>query len=257
MEMVSKSTAITSKRFNNGDIVYWCNNSGGKYSVKWGIVDEQYSDAVRIDFLELKEDRFINGIPIDEFIERSLNKKSKKLPKGWSYNTQLYTLTHERSEEEKEKIRGIKIDNPEALKVAYKEGLLVKSCTKFNGKIDTDITKEGYKIIAKWEPHMTNATIAPHRLYLRYIDAQNEVDANIVELKRQSELSDYEWSVEQIENTLQRWGYIYGSPEEVDNYRTWILDRDNVEDIETRIYEGNIQWKYYKNKKWNNIIIID
>jgi hypothetical protein len=27
----------------------------------------------------------------------------------------------------------------------------------------------------------------------------------------------------------------------------------NIEDIETRIYGGEIQWRYWKNKKWNNI----
>ena len=31
------------------------------------------------------------------------------------------------------------------------------------------------------------------------------------------------------------------------------LRMSNVEDIETRIFGGNIQWKYWKNKKWNNI----
>lgn len=27
----------------------------------------------------------------------------------------------------------------------------------------------------------------------------------------------------------------------------------NVEDIETRLFGGNVQWKYWKNKKWLNI----
>lgn len=32
------------KRFKHGDIVYWCNKSGNKYSVQYGRVDEQFSD---------------------------------------------------------------------------------------------------------------------------------------------------------------------------------------------------------------------
>ena len=28
---------------------------------------------------------------------------------------------------------------------------------------------------------------------------------------------------------------------------------DKVEDIEVRIFNGEIQWKYDKNKKWRNI----
>ena len=40
------------KRFQNGDIVYWCHSDGcGKYSVKYGMVDEQFSDAVAIAYL--------------------------------------------------------------------------------------------------------------------------------------------------------------------------------------------------------------
>ena len=41
--------------------------------------------------------------------------------------------------------------------------------------------------------------------------------------------------------------------EEVKQYRDWLLAMSNVEDVETRIFSGNIQWKYWKNKKWNNI----
>ena len=36
-------------------------------------------------------------------------------------------------------------------------------------------------------------------------------------------------------------------------YREWILGMKNVVDIETRIFDGNVQWKYWKNKKWNYI----
>jgi len=34
-----------------------------------------------------------------------------------------------------------------------------------------------------------------------------------------------------------------------------LLSMKNVEDIETRINLGNIQWKYEKSKKWNNIVL--
>ena len=42
------------KRFNHGDIVYWCNRNGNEYNVKYGRVDEQFSDDVYIDLLEQK-----------------------------------------------------------------------------------------------------------------------------------------------------------------------------------------------------------
>ena len=30
------------KRFNKGDIVYWCHQCGHEYSVHYGMVDEQF-----------------------------------------------------------------------------------------------------------------------------------------------------------------------------------------------------------------------
>lgn len=33
----------------------------------------------------------------------------------------------------------------------------------------------------------------------------------------------------------------------------WMLGMKNVEDIEIRIFGGSLQWKYWKNKKWNYI----
>lgn len=79
-------------RFDTGEIVYWCHSYGnGIYSVKYGMVDEQYSDAVIVDYLTPRDRRLINGIPINEF---ESEEKRKKLPKGWTYNTPLYSLTY-------------------------------------------------------------------------------------------------------------------------------------------------------------------
>lgn len=56
------------KRFNPGDIVYWCHHKGNAdYSVHYGMVDEQFSDAVVIDYLAPRERRRVDGVPIDEF----------------------------------------------------------------------------------------------------------------------------------------------------------------------------------------------
>lgn len=91
-------------------------------------------------------------------------------------------------------------------------------------------------------------------LLITYEEAKSEVDANIAEFMRQAALSDYDLSVEQIDNTLNRWQKIMDSSDkERIKYREWILGMKNVVDIETRIFDGNVQWKYWKNKKWNYI----
>lgn len=249
------------KRFHPGDIVYWCGREAGKYVVKWGMVDEQYSDAVRIEFLEAKECRYIDGVPIVEFIRHQNEQKYKKLPKGWTYNTKMFDLDCVKDPEDVNLWNKLspRIDDPESIKRAYDAGILVKAYLKFHGDIEADITKEGYKIVCKepmYRNYSTHTSIRPDRVYTTYQEAQDEVDANTAEFVRQSELSDYDWSVEQIDKTLARWQLTVGATdEERAAYRKWILDMEHVEDIETRVYLGNVQWKYEKNKKWNNITL--
>lgn len=249
------------KRFNRGDIVYWCDKSSGKYEVKWGMVDEQFSDAIYIDFLEQKENRYIDGIPIENFYKYQNKQKYKKLPQGWSYDTKLYNLEYRNNPEDKKLFNDlhVSIDNPESLKKAFDAGLLVKSDTKFHGKIDTDISKDGYKVIAKypmWEHYLTHTSIRLDRLYLTYQKAKDEVNTNIAELNRQAALSDYDWSVEQIDKTLMGWQYVTDATDaEREAYKTWLISMENVENIETRIFGGNVQWKYERNNKWNNITL--
>ena len=246
------------KRFNHGDIVYWCNRSGNEYSVKYGRVDEQFSDAVCIDLLEPKETRYIDGVPIDEFKD---NQKYRKLPKGWTYNTKLFDLEW-RTDPEDEKLFNelyVRIDDPESIKKAYESGLLVKSDKIFHGCIGTDITKEGFRIIKKypmWQHHITHVSIRPDKVYFTYQEAKAEVEEYFAEFRRQAALSDYEWAVEEIDKTLNHWKVFQdATDEEVNVYREWLLSMKNVEEIETRISFGNIQWKYEKNKKWNNIVL--
>ena len=60
--------------------------------------------------------------------------------------------------------------------------------------------------------------------------------------------------MEKIDNILGRWKFLNGATnEDVEIYRNWILSLKNVEDVDVRIWQNNIQWKYWKNKRWNNI----
>jgi hypothetical protein len=237
------------KRFNQGDIVYWCHQHGNDYSVKYGMVDEQFSDAVCVDYLSLKENRKVNGIPIDEF---KSEERYRKLPKDWINNAQLFEITYDKIED----CVGA-ISSPECIKLAYENGLLVKDSTKFHGVIEAEITSDGYRIVKKypqWEYHVSSTSIKPNKVYFTYDEAQKEVDEIITEFHRQASLSDYEWSMEQINKTIDRYIYLCGETDVIRNkYKDWFKTMDNIEDIETRIYGMEIQWKYWKNKKWNDI----
>ena len=241
------------KRFNPGDIVYWCHQNGHEYSVHYGMVDEQFSDAVCVDYLVPRERRRVDGVPIDEF---QSEQRYRKLPKGWSYDTKLFEITYDPLTEE-EITFTIDITNPESIKSAYDKGFLVKDSTIYHGNIETDITKDGFRIIKKypmWKYHIDHISVRPDKVYFTYEEAKKEVDDNIVEFHRQASLSDYDWSVEQIDKTLNHYKAINdATDEEVKQYKDWLLSMDNIEDIETRMFGCNIQWTYWKNKKWNYI----
>ena len=242
------------KRFNNGDIVYWCSNQGnGKFSVQYGVVNEQFSDAVVVDYIVPRERRLVNGVPIMEFESED---RYKKLPKGWNYQTMLYEITYEDiNQEEKEYL--LNKTNSNSIKTAFEKGYFVKKENTFLGNIESDITKDGYRIIKQYpyfNKYTTHISIRPDKLYYSYEEAEKEVRDNISEFERQANLSDYDWSVEKIDEVLNRWKYLCNiSDNDIKEYRQWLLDMKDVEDIELRIYQGEIQWKYWKNKKWSNI----
>lgn len=245
------------KRFHNGDIVYWCHKESNGYRVKFGMVYEQFSDAVIIDYLVPRERRLVNGTPIEEF---KSEERYRKLPKGWSWNTRLYEITYrDFTDEENDCL--IDISVPETIKEAYDKGFLVKDSTIFHGVIESEISKDGYRIVKKypmWEHHIDHVSILPYKVYSTYEEAKEEVNTHNNELKRQAALSDLEWAIEQIDKQLDRWKlYSSCSNKEIQGYRDFLLAQDNVEDIEVRIVQGGLQWKYWNKKRWNYIEVIE
>lgn len=239
-------------RFKPGDVVYWHRQVGNHHFVDYGIVYDHYSDCVYVDLLTFPENRVIDGIPLNNFETPT---PWKKLPKGWTYNTQLFTMGWDEPPKE---VANLSRKNPDDIKRAYLNGFLIKASEKFDGSIETEITKQGWRIVRKYNGHtLRHVSLAHHKAYTTYEEAKAEVDAYLTELRRQSELSDYEWSVEQIDKELNRWQKLYGIPEDTKlAYREWLLQRPNVEDIEVRIYDSAIQWKYDRRKRWNNIEMV-
>lgn len=245
-------------KFHEGQIVYWHKQEGNIHSVGWGMIDEVFHDVNCIDILEPRENRIIicpdGRIPIDELPTVT---RWYKLPKGWKYNTKLFDI-------DLEKYPGhdtvIDLRNPDSILELYSKGLLVKASTKFHGELQTQISKEGWRIVESYPSGYhdnTHTSIYPFECFTTYEEAKASVEAYETELRRQANLTDYEWSVEEIDKTLNRWAKLYGIPEDDKNkYRDWILSLKNVEDIEVRCYGANIQWKYWKNKKWRNIELV-
>lgn len=254
-------------RFSKGDVVYWCEREDGRYTVQFGVVEDQYSDGVYINFLAFREGRRINGIPLDEFRKTCHLAKYKKLPKGWNYDTRLYELTYDLfTPEEEPLVKELKITEPKQIKEAYDRGILVEKEKIFKGDIYTDITNEGYKIVTRYplwrRNERTSEVVRSDKVYFTYEEAAAERDAKIAELKRQAALSDEEWSLEQIEKDVRRYLHIYLGvldleQNKIDKYMNFFKELPKVEDIETRLFGGILQWKYCKNKAWKNVFIPD
>ena len=69
-------------KFQPGDVVYWVGrhrHSPYEYYVDYGIVDEEFSDAVCVDRLHIRDNRYINDVPYKEFPSVT---KWQKVPKG-------------------------------------------------------------------------------------------------------------------------------------------------------------------------------
>ena len=184
--------------------------------------------------------------------------KWQKLPKGWTYNTELFEM--EWRNNDWAVLNTLRIDNSEDIKTALEKGILVYlkdydqtvPHSEVDKKLGWRIRKEHDDSVYKY-PFIT---LQKNNAFKTYAEAKAVIDAQEAEWKRQSELTDEEWSIEQIDHDLQRWAKIYSkSPEEMQRVRDFLLGMDKIEDIETRVFGGDFQWKYWKNKRWNSIDI--
>lgn len=244
--------------FQPGDVVYWV----GRYKwstnmyVEFGIVEEEYSDAVCAERLHTYDNRYINGIPYKDFPNVT---EWHKLPKGWTYNTVLFNVNR-KSSMDNSLFKDLHITNPDDIKYALEKGYLVRLQDYDQTVPHSEVDKKlGWRIRKEHDDSVYKypfVSLQKDNAFKTYAEAQAVIDAQEAEWKRQSELTDEEWSIEQIDRDLQRWAKIYSkSPEEVQKARDFLLGMDKVEDIETRVFDGDFQWKYWKNKKWRTIVL--
>lgn len=248
---------INRKKFKVGDVVYYIRNNKTiphKFDICVGTVDEHYSTEIAIQCYTSRERRLINGIPYNDFPSYT---EWKKLPKGWTYSTKLYSLEHDKFDTD-EIAKTLSPYKNEDIKKAIELGIIIPVQDKQQTHIDVEIDRKlGYRLIKKSDPYdyKTPWVCKPFReVYGTYDEAKKVVKEIEDEYKRQANLSDYDWSVELIDKTLGRavnLGYI--TEEKSKEIRERLLEMDNVEDIVTRVYCGNVEWKYDRNRRWIKI----
>ena len=75
------------------------------------------------------------------------------------------------------------------------------------------------------------------------------------EIERVKNLSDEEWSKEQIQKDIDRWIVNSNpSPERIEETKNFIFSLPKIDMVETRVYMGEFQWRYENKKRWVNIV---
>ena len=173
-------------KFQSGDVVYWVGrrrHSPYECYVDYGIVDEEFSDGVCVDRLHIRDNRYINDIPYKEFPSVT---KWQKLPKGWTYNTELFEM--EWRNNDWAVLNTLRIDNPEDIKKALELGILIYLKDYDQTVPHSEVSnKLGWRIRKE---HDNSSYIYPYvtlqkdNAFKTYEEAQAVIDAQEAEWKR-------------------------------------------------------------------------
>lgn len=239
----------------NGEVVYYIKKNGNHdWKIEFGTIREQFRGEVVINLYEPLDTRLVNGIPYNDFPRMT---ELKKLPKGWTYNTKLFEYSSAEIPEEMAKLANdISYRDREGIKKLINIGYFVPVSSIDHSHIEAEfINHEGYCLFKNYYPneyHATNTTCRASELFTDYDEAQKYIDEHYAEMQFESNMSDLEWSVYQIDRVLDKTS-MYFTETKRSGIREHLLEMENVEDIEIRLFGDKIQWKYWKNSRWNNI----
>jgi len=249
---------INTKRHNIGDVVYYVHRTKEEFEwrVSWGIVSDIFSDVYQIKRYTRKDMRYINGIKFKDF---PFGEKEYKLPKGYKYDENLFELEYKPLEESEKKLCKISIKDKKGILNIIEKGIFVPYEEYDFANVEADYCNNGkYKIVRKYDNSKDSRpylSIGHPFVFDDYNDALKCVEEHDKEMERVANLSDLEFSKEEIEKDLQKYKKINCLDNDiiVDKYREFLFSLKNLEDVETRLRLNDIQWKYTNKKKWNNI----
>lgn len=261
---------INHYEFPNGSVAYYISHRGfGHSTVEFGIVEENYTDSAVLHLYAFPNVRCVDGIPWDHYETPS---EWRRIPKSGKLLgeilcdclSQRTTIQYPPIFEENTALiqrivtRTVPDTLSEDVLEAVRKGLLVSQETIRTAVPETETDSRGcYRITANWRnaPYKPEwITLSLNELFHTFREAQAEIDRQKQEAERLYNLSDYDFSVEDIDHTLNRWRTIYHIPDEtVQETRQMLLSLPQVEDIVTRLYMGRFQWKYDRNRSWKDI----
>ena len=246
--------------FSVGDIVYFVETRGRECSIRYGVITLVDAGKYFIDFLKLREHRYVKGIPIEEFE----GTEWKKIPKEWQddYRKIETGLIYRLSAEEKAFIQEKRIDNPADLKELYDKGILVTADQITNWKIETEINRNKeyriVRVIPAWtltygEDHRTYTHLPKKDIFTTYEEATQRAEEIKERWRTEDALTDEEWSIKEIDKVLR----LFTDKERVKRWRAKLLSMDNIEELEIKKVDDNtVKWRYFSPRtEWKELVV--
>ena len=237
-----------------GDIVYYIRNESGKLYIEAGIVEDIYPRVISVDNLVLNRKWTVDGVPAEKM---ALPTKKRKLPSGWTYDTQLF---HMEDVTDYSLLTADLFTDKEKIRKVYDAGLLIGERIYSPPHLTSKIDRDGWCIdrdYTAYAPDRHSAITLEKKLVFEDYDSAAEKKAEVdAEYARIASLTDEEWSIEQIQHTVDRAAmYRMINPKRKQEYVDKIVSYGNAIDIETRVFGANIEWKYEKEKRWKRVVL--
>lgn len=138
---------------------------------------------------------------------------------------------------------------------AINDGIVVRACDQFHGYVEADISKNGYYIRPVYNHYIPfTISLMTRDAFYTYDDARNSGIEWVAELDRVAKLTDNEWAIEQMDKVVDHWAYMKSIPNETKlKVREYLLGLGEPIDYEIRFCNGGIEWRKFKNKRWNPV----
>lgn len=240
--------------YNKGDIVYWIS---GKREIKWGVVEDEFTDGVLVTTYTVKDWQTCNGEKIQDI---QFPTPWRQLPKGWTYKTKLFetgcSLARKEYDVATKFVRGDYDADKDILRGLIIEGLIVPAYETMhfdNGHVEAEVERGRYRLVYRhnqWTHEISQRTFRWNELYDSYFDAEKVLEANIAECQRIANLSEYDYAVWDMCDRLNKRRTPNMTDEFIEKIKDWLMKLDNFEQYEFRGVSGGFQYKKIGNKKW-------
>lgn len=252
-------TKDQAERLKIGDVLYYVERNGHQAYPYFGLFGyyDDFGENISIDLVELFEHRFISSeyvepTPIDEF---HTEETWHRLPKDWTYNTELFQIEDRTPEWKIRRRDELKITNPEDVRTALTERIIGLARTKYHGSVEAEIDRhKGWRIKKEYpawwmtygEPNPNYRSAGIKDVFSSYQEAFDRCNEIKSEWEAEAALSDEEWSKKEIEKVLQ-----FFPEEQSGAYRRILFSMPDIDDLEVKKGASGLMYRYFsKHGDW-------